>query len=355
MPLTLRIVLFLFFALCVAASSGCGSDAHDGVRGGAPLPGGEVNVYTARHYDSDDAVYARFTADTGIRVNLLEAGADELIARIEREGHLSPADVLIVVDAARLHRAEQKDLFSPVVSGTLTARIPEERRHPDGLWFGLTERARVIVAHKERVPEGAVTRYEDLADPVWRDRVLTRSSSHVYNQSLVASIIAAEGSDAAEDWCRGLVQNLARPPQGGDRDQVRAIHAGEGDLAIVNHYYLAQMLAQSDNADRAAAEAVRVIFPNQGDRGTHVNICGAGVVRGAPNMDNAVRLLEFLASEDAQTALAAGNFEYPVSRDAETAEVIRSFGPFRADNLVVSELGDHNAEAVRVMDNAGWR
>ncbi|MEM1186762.1 MAG: Fe(3+) ABC transporter substrate-binding protein [Planctomycetota bacterium] len=346
--------LILFLIGCVTA--GCGrSEANAEAPAAEGNPSAEVNVYSARHYDSDDALFAEFTDQTGIAVNVIEANADELIARIEREGELSPADVFIAVDAARLFRAEQKGLFQPTSSPVLTERIPATRRHPDGLWFGLTERARVIVAHKDRVPSSLELSYEDLATPEWTGRVLIRSSSNVYNQSLVASMISSIGPEATEAWCEGITGNLARTPQGGDRDQIRAVAAGEGDVAIVNHYYLARMLDGSNATDRAVAESVRVIFPNQDGRGTHVNVCGAGVVTHAPNRENAVRFLEYLATADAQRAIAAGNYEYPVVADAAPVAVVQGFGEFEADDVVVSEYGSNNAEAVMIMDRVGWR
>jgi len=314
----------------------------------------EVNVYSARHYDADDALYERFTEETGVRVNVIEGKSDELIARLEREGRLSPADLFVTVDAGRLHRAVERGVLRRVDSATLESRIPASLRHPDDLWFGLTKRARVIVASVDRVPADAQLDYEDLADPTWRGRVLVRSSSNIYNQSLVASMIASEGAEAAEAWCEGLARNFARKPQGGDRDQIRAVAAGEGDVAIVNHYYLAQMLAGSA-ADRLAASKVRVIFPNQDGRGAHVNISGAGVVTGAPNEENAIRLLEFLASDDAQRELAAGTQEYPVVEGVPLTSTLESLGSFRSDGVNASRLGELNAEAVRMMDRAGWR
>ena len=321
----------------------------------APAMANEVvNVYSARHYDTDDELIKKFTSETGIKVNLIEGKSDTLLARMKQEGELSPADVFITVDAGRLRMAEEQGIFAPVRSKNLEAALPASVRHPDGLWFGLTKRARVIVASKERVPADLELDYEDLAGPEWKGRVLIRSSSNIYNQSLVASIIAAAGESGAEAWCRGIVANLARPPQGGDTDQIRAVAAGEGDVAVVNHYYLARLLGGKP-ADRAVAEKVRVIFPNQDDRGTHVNICGAGVVKTAPNRENAIRFIEFLASEPAQRRFAEGNQEYPSMKDVPTSVILTDFGPYKADSLNASELGANNKKAVRVMDRAGWR
>ncbi|MEC8319840.1 MAG: Fe(3+) ABC transporter substrate-binding protein [Planctomycetota bacterium] len=313
-----------------------------------------VNVYSARHYDTDDELIKQFTAQTGIEVNIIEGKSDTLLARMRQEGDLSPADVFITVDAGRLRMAEDQGVFQPVRSKALEASLPASVRHPDGLWFGLTKRARVIVASKERVPADLELDYEDLVKPEWNGRVLIRSSANIYNQSLVASMIAAGGESGAEAWCRGLVANLARPPQGGDTDQIRAVAAGEGDVAIVNHYYLARLVGGKPE-DREVADKVRVIFPNQDDRGTHVNICGAGVVKTAPNRENAIRFIEFLASEPAQRRFAEGNQEYPSMKDVPTSEILAGFGKFKADRLNASELGANNKKAVRVMDRVGWR
>lgn len=315
---------------------------------------GEVNVYSARHYDTDDALIRKFTEETGIKVNIIEGNSDTLLARIKQEGDLSPADVFITVDAGRLRQAEEKGVFEPTTSKVLEARIPASLRHPDGLWFGLTKRARIMVVSTDRVPEDATIDYEDLSDPEWKGRVLIRSSSNIYNQSLVASIIEAAGPEAAEAWCRGVVGNLARVPQGGDRDQIRGVAAGEGDVAVVNHYYLARMIGGSE-ADRAAASKVRVVFPNQKNRGTHVNVSGAGVVKGAPNRENAVRFIEFLASNDSQARFASGNQEYPVVEGIEITPVLTGFGPYKSDRLNAAKLGENNKAAVRIMDRAGWR
>ena len=316
---------------------------------------GVVNVYSARHYDTDDAVYAAFTEETGIEVRLIEGDSDALLARLKAEGELSPADVFITVDAGRLHRAVEQGVFRETDSETLDGRVPANLRHPDGLWFGLTKRARVVVFDPDRIGREEVDTYAELADPSLGDRLLVRSSGNVYNQSLVAALIERLGPDGALAWCEGVVANLARKPQGGDRDQVRAVAAGEGDAAVVNHYYFARMLAGDDPDDRAAAEGLELVFPDQDGEGTHVNVSGAGVVKNAPNPENAVRFVEFLTSDATQRAYAAGNYEYPVVEGVPTAAVLESFGDFEADDLNAAVLGDNNAEAVRVMDRAGWR
>ena len=321
----------------------------------APAFGEEVvNVYSARHYDTDDALLKKFTKDTGIKVNIIEGKSDALLARLKQEGDLSPADIFITVDAGRLRKAEEQGVFQSVKSVVLDKQIPESLRHPDGLWYGLTKRARIIVVSTERVPAETTLDYEELAGPEWNGRVLIRSSSNIYNQSLIASLIKAHGPEATKKWCTGIVENMARTPQGGDRDQIRGVAAGEGDVAVVNHYYLARMIDGSE-ADREAASKVRVIFPNQKNRGTHVNVSGAGVVKTAPNRDNAVKFIEFLASNEAQQKFASGNQEYPVVVGIETTPILAKFGPYKSDALNAAQLGANNKQAVRIMDRAAWR
>jgi iron(III) transport system substrate-binding protein len=315
----------------------------------------EVNVYSARHYDADELLYQTFTERTGIRVRALQADSDQLIQRIRREGRASPADVLLTVDAGRLWRAEEAGVLAPVHSDVLQERIPKHLRHPEGLWYGFSTRARVIFYNPERVEPGSIRRYEDLADPRFRNQICVRSSSNVYNQSLIAALIEAHGSEGALEWARGLVANLARPPQGGDTDQIRGVAAGECDIALANHYYYVRLAESGNPADRTVAARVAVLFPNQDDRGAHVNVGGAGVVRGAPNPENARMFLEFLASDEAQQMLAAGNYEFPVVPGMALPPALSALGEFTADLLEVSTIGRNNAEAIRVADRAGWR
>lgn len=347
-------------ALLVLCAWGCSSPQTDDAATQKPADEATVeqvvNVYSARHYDTDDHLYAMFKEQTGIEVKLIEGDSAALLERLRREGEQSPADVFIAVDAGRLQHAESEGIFAPTRSEILEERIPASLRHPDGLWFGLTKRARVIVYAKDRVQADEITNYEDLADPKWKGRVLIRSSSNVYNLSLMGSIIAAHGEEAAEQWCKALVANMARPPQGGDRDQVRAVAAGEGDVAVVNTYYLAQMLAADDKPeDQEAAAKVGIIFPNQGDRGTHVNVSGAGLVKGGPNPENAVKFLEFLTSPEAQKILADENKEYPVAMGYEWVAELRGFGEFKEDALNASVFGTNNQNALMTMDRCGWR
>ena len=314
-----------------------------------------VNIYSARHYDTDDTLYRNFKDRTGITVKVIEGNSDALLSRLKREGKRSPADVFITVDAGRLNKAERQGIFAPVKSNVLAERVPSHLRHPEGLWFGLTQRVRVILASKARVKPDEITRYEDLAKPKWRKRVLIRSSSNVYNQSLVGSLIARYGEKRALAWCEAVVANMARRPQGGDRDQIRAVAAGEGDVAVANHYYYARLLTSSKEADRRAANAVRLIFPNQKDRGAHVNISGAGVVKTAPNKANAIKFLEFLVSDRAQQVFAAGNNEYPVVKSVAPPAVLKQFGTFKADAVSAHKFGNNNQQAIRLMDRAKWR
>ncbi len=315
----------------------------------------ELNLYSARHYDSDEALYQAFTEETGIEVNLLEGDSDQLIERIKREGVASPADVMITVDAGRLWRAEQEGVFQGIESEVLAERLPESMRHPEGLWFGFSQRARAIFYNPEAVEAGELERYEDLADPEFEGQVCIRSSNNIYNQSLLASLIAHHGAEEAEAWAQGVVDNMARDPEGGDTDQIKGVASGECDIAVANHYYYVRLLKSEDDADREVAEKVEIFFPNQDDRGTHVNVGGAGVVEGAPNRENAIRFLEFLASDEAQEIFAAGNYEFPVVEGIAKDEVLESWGDFKKDELNVSELGENNPEAVRIFDRVGWR
>ncbi len=314
-----------------------------------------LNLYTSRHYQTDEALYEAFTEATGIRINRLEGKDDALIERIRSEGANSPADILITVDAGRLWRAEQAGLFQVVASPLLEARVPAHLRDPDGRWFGVSQRARMIFYNKDLVPAGTIATYEDLADPKWRGLVCIRSSSNIYNLSLLGSLIAASGKTEAEAWARGVVANFARPPQGGDTDQIRAAAAGECGIAVANSYYFARLLSSTKAADREVAEGLGVVFPNQDGRGTHINISGAGVLKHARHQAAAIRFLEFLTSEAAQRIFADGNNEYPVVAGLAPAPALAALGEFRRDPLEVSRLGANQAAAQRIFDRAGWK
>jgi iron(III) transport system substrate-binding protein len=319
-----------------------------------PADAQELNLYSSRHYDTDRALYEGFTRQTGIRLRLIEGDADQLIERIRTEGANSPADVLITVDAARLARAQAAGLLQPVQSDVLQRRVPANLREPNGHWFGLSVRARVLMVDAEANPPINITRWEQLADPQYRG-ICVRSSSHPYNLSLVGSILAANGEPATEAWARGVVANFARQPQGGDTPQFQAIATGQCRIAISNTYYLARFAASDKPEDQALARRIRVIFPNSGDRGAHVNVSGAGVVRTAPNREAAVRFLEYMTSVEAQRYFAEGNFEYPVVADVQPHPALAAFGSFRPDQLNAATYAANAAQALQIMQRAGWR
>lgn len=314
-----------------------------------------LNLYSSRHYQTDEALYANFTKKTGIKVNRIEANEDALLERLKNEGARSPADVLVTVDAGRLWRAEQMGLFQPVKSAVLAERIPGELRHPDGLWFAFSVRARPVFYLKGSVDPKQIRDYEDLADPKWKGKVCIRSSSNMYNLSLMSSMIAGIGPVKAEEWARGVVANFARSPKGGDTDQLKAVAAGECQVAVANTYYYVRLMKSGRPDERAVAEKVGVIFPNQSGRGTHVNVSGAGVMKHAPNRDSAVKFLEYLASAEAQAYFANGNNEYPAAGKVHDNRELASLGEFRKDSLNVTVLGKNQAAAQQIYDRAGWK
>ncbi|MEZ5934349.1 MAG: Fe(3+) ABC transporter substrate-binding protein [Alphaproteobacteria bacterium] len=315
----------------------------------------EVNVYSSRHYSTDQALYDGFTEATGIKVNLIEASGDALIERLQAEGDASPADLFVTADAGRLVRAVEAGLFQPIQSDALDAAVPEHLRSPDGLWYGLSTRVRAIVYAKDRVDPSTITTYEDLAEPAWEGRLCIRSSSNVYNQSLVASMIATEGLDAAERWAEGIVANMARKPQGGDTDQIKAVASGECDVAVSNHYYLARLISSENPEDKKVADAVDIIFPNQDGRGAHANISGAGVLVHAPHKEAAIAFLEYLATPQAQAYFADGNYEWPVVEGVKLGPILERWDAFKTDDIAVETYGKYNAEALKAMDRAGWQ
>lgn len=314
-----------------------------------------VNVYSARHYPSDQILFDMFTNETGIAVKVINGNAEELMQRQQQEGESSPADVLITVDAGNLWRAQEMGLFKAVKSGILEKEIPANLRDPEGRWFAFSKRARVIIYNPEKVKPEELSTYADLADPKWKGRVLVRSSNNIYNQSLVAAMIETEGAEKTEAWAKGLVANFARKPEGGDIDQIAALASGIGDVAISNTYYFARMLTGKNEELKRKVQRLAIFFPNQQDRGAHVNISGAGVAAYAPNPANAVKFLEFLISPEAQKVFADANNEFPVRSDVPPAAVVAGWGDFKADPVSVTALGKNNAEAVKIMDRAGWR
>jgi iron(III) transport system substrate-binding protein len=314
-----------------------------------------LNLYSSRHYQTDEALYDNFTKKTGIKVNRIEAAEDPLLERMKNEGERSPADVLITVDAGRLWRAEQLGLLQPVRSKVLDERIPAELRHPDGLWFAFSVRARPIFYAKGAVNPADLRDYEDLANPRFKGMICVRSSSNMYNLSLLSSMIASAGPEKAEAWARGVVANMARSPKGGDTDQLTALAAGECQIAIANTYYYVRLLKSKKPEERAAAEKIGVVFPNQSNRGAHVNISGAGVAKHAPHRDAAIRFLEYLASDEAQSYFANGNNEYPVVGAVKDNKELAALGSFKRDNVNVSLYGRNQGAAQMAYDRAGWK
>lgn len=315
----------------------------------------EVNVYSHRHYDVDKELFAKFTERTGIAVNVIQAGDDELLARLQAEGASSPCDVFITSDAGRLGLARQRGLLRPVVNATLNEAIPANLRDPEGYWFGLTMRARVFAYNKEKVDPAQLKEYSSVTLPKWKGRLLVRSSENVYNQSLVAAMIANKGAEAAAGWCLGVVRNMARDPKGGDTDQLLAVAEGIGDVALANTYYIGKLMASTEPEKQKARDVLGVVFPSMGTQGTHVNISGAGVATHAPHEPEAIALLEYLVSDEAQTLFAEGNKEYPVKRGVAMARELEAFGTFTMDTLNLEALARLNPEAVKVMDKAGWK
>lgn len=315
-----------------------------------------LNLYSSRHYQTDESLYLNFSKQTGIKINRIEAGEDPLIERIKNEGARSPADVLVTVDAGRLWRAEQLGLFQPVKSKILESRLPEHMQAPNDQWFGFSARARVIVYNKGAVNPADVQNYEDLANPKLKGKVCTRSGSHVYNLSLISALIEHWGERKTEEWARGVVSNFARAPKGGDTDQIRAVAAGECGVAISNSYYYVRLMKSDKPEDKKVVQAVGLIWPNQKSFGTHMNISGAGVLKNAPNRGVAVQYLEYLASDSAQQYFANGNNEWPVVKGVKLDnKVLESLGTFKMDTLNIAVLGKNQPIAQKILDRAGYK
>jgi len=320
-----------------------------------PKAGGVLNLYSSRHYDSDEELYQKFTEATGIEINLIEGKEEELIERIKSEGANSPADLLMTVDVGNLWRAQEAGILQTIESDVLTEKIPANLRDDENQWFALTKRARVIIYNPDKVKESDLSTYEALAEPQWKGRICIRSSSNVYNQSLVAAKIAELGEADTKAWLTGFVANFARPPEGNDTAQIQAVAAGACDVAIANTYYVGRLIRSEEPADQEVASKVRVFFPNQTEGGTHINISGAGVTANAPNPENAIAFLEFLVTPEAQAVFADGNNEYPVVEAVAANEVVQTLGEFKASELKVEEYGELNPKAVQIMDQAGWK
>jgi iron(III) transport system substrate-binding protein len=315
----------------------------------------EVNLYTHRHYPIDEKIYALFTEQTGIKVNVVNASADELIQRIVAEGENSPADLLLTVDASRMQRAKAKNLLQPFASQVIEQNIAPAFIDAEKYWYAMTYRARVIAYHKEKVDTALLRDYEDLARAEMKGKLLIRTSENSYNQALMASFLHFNGEAVAESWAKGIVDNFARPPKGSDRDQIKAIAAGEGEVAVVNTYYIGLLLNDSNEENRKAAATVGLIFPNQSNRGTHVNVSSIGLTKYAPNKAHALRLMEFLSSEEAQRIMAYENYEYPANVQVPLDSTLKSWGEFKRESIDFDQLGELNGAAIRIFDKAGWK
>lgn len=338
--------VFLTAMAMIAGLSGVNAHANTGT----------LNLYSARHYQTDEALYENFTRQTGIKINRIEGKEEELFERIQREGKNSPADVFITVDAARLYLADQAGIFEPVSSKYLNSRIPAEFRDPEGQWYAFSYRARTIMYNKDKVNPADIQNYEDLANPKFKGKICTRSSGHPYMRSLMAALIYHLGEEKAENWARGVAANLARAPKGGDTDQIRAVAAGECDIALSNTYYLVRLIRSDKPEDKEVVAKVGMVWPNQKSFGTHVNISGGGVLKTAPNKTAAVKFLEYLASDDAQRYFANGNNEYAVAKGvALNNPALDSLGKFKADALEADILAKYSAKAQKIYDRAGYK
>ena len=320
-----------------------------------PVLSNEVNIYSARQEALIKPLLDKFSEQTAVKVNLVTGKGDALLTRLINEGENSPADILLTVDAGRLYRAQQANVLKPIDSSSIKELVPDNLKSSDNMWAGLSIRARVIIYSKDRVSAEDLDSYESLADEQWSGRICIRSSSNIYNQSMVAGMIAQNGLEKTEQWLQGFTANFARKPAGGDRDQIKAVAAGECDVAIANSYYLGHMLNSTDVSQRSAAEKVSLFWPNQKDRGTHINISGAGITTSSKNTLNAEKLIAFLASDESQRWYAEKNNEFPIRENVEISPILQSWGPFRADKINVTQLGEYNSEAIKAMDRAGWR
>lgn len=352
--MTLRRTLLACMAALALPLAACGDRADNAKTDGAAA-GGVLNLYTARHYDGDLQVYAAFEKATGIKVNRIEGNADQLIARMQAEGDASPADVFVTADAGALWRAQNAGLLQPVTTDALTAAVPANLREPEGHFFGMSRRARVVAYDSTKVRPEEIDTYEDLASPRFRGKLCVRSSDHVYNLSLVGALLEAWGPEKTRQWVEGVVANMARPPEGGDRDQIRAVGAGVCEVAITNSYYYVRMDRSTDAADVALTDKVKLGFPSLDGQGAHVNVSGAGVAKNAPNRAAAIAFLEFLATPEAQVLNSEVNNEFPGANGVQAPAGVREFEGFAAHPMNVSVYGRRQSEAQSIMTAAGWR
>ncbi|MEC2077614.1 Fe(3+) ABC transporter substrate-binding protein [Metabacillus fastidiosus] len=352
---------FLAMVLLAAGLAACSSNeaknesTKDNNANDKPKEDQVVNVYTARHYEADDKVFSNFTEKTGIKVNVVKGEAEELIERLKREGESTEADLFITVDGGILANAKKNDILQPVKSDIVDKNVPAKFRDKDDNWIGMATRARVIVYSKDRVKPEELSTYEDLTSDKWKGKVLARSSTSLYNQSLLASFIELNGEEEAEKWAAGVVKNFARQPDGGDRDQAKAIAAGTGDVAIMNTYYVGLLANSSEPEEVKVAENIGVFFPNQETNGTHVNISGIGLTKHSKNPENATKLIEYITDVEAQEFLSANNYEFPVNENAEKPEILKSWGEFKMQELNFDTLGEHNQKAIGIFNKVGWK
>ena len=317
----------------------------------------EVNLYSQRHYTVDEKQYEAFELETGIKVNVIKANADELIERLKNEGSNSPADLFISVDAGKLQKASELDLLQKISNEKINSNIIDDLKDINGFWVPITYRARILVYSKDRVNAEELSTYSSLTDDKWKNKILVRSSSNAYNQALLSSIVANKGVESATNWASGLVGNFARDPKGNDRDQVKAIAAGQGDIAIVNSYYIGLLLSSEKEEELKAGKSVGVFFPNQGEGegGTHINISGIGLAKNAPNKENALKLIEFLTEESAQNRYVNTSFEYPVNPNVNPSDIVSNWGEFKRDELDLNQLGVFRKRAIEIFDKSGWK
>ena len=353
MPVPSRLRAVFTAAAAIALSACQPTPSKDGAA--PPADAGVVNVYSSRHYDADAAVFGAFTTATGVRVQTIEAQGDQLIERLKAEGDASPADVILAVDAGNLWRLKDQGLLKTVKSPALEAAIPAALRDPEGAWYGFSKRARIIAYAKGRIDPASISTYDSLSSPALKGRVCMRTSTNMYNLSLMASRIERYGPGAALNWAKGVAANLARDPQGNDVEQIKALVAGICDVTLVNHYYLIRMQKSADPAEKAAAARVGLIFPDQAGAGAHVNVSGAGVARYTPNEANAMKLMEFLTSAAAQSDFAKLNEEFPIVASADVGEDLKALGPFKEDDTPLAVYGERQSEAQKLYDEAGWR
>lgn len=317
----------------------------------------EINIYSQRHYNVDEIQYSNFEKLTGIKVNVTKANADELIQRMKNEGENSPADLFITVDVGKLWQGGEMGLFQKFQDESVFANIDPQLLDKNGYWVPVTYRSRVIVYSNERVEKNELSTYEDLSNEKWKGRLLVRSSSNAYNQALMSSLVENLGTENTTKWSEGVVSNFARDPKGSDRDQVKAIAAGQGDIAIVNSYYIGLLLSSLKDEEINAGNAVSVFFPNQADkeRGAHINISGLALTKNAPNRENAIKLIQYLTSIEAQKTYVSNSYEYSVNPDVKPDEIVQSWGEFKKDHVDLNSLGTNRSEAIRIFDKTGWK